>query len=183
MYENSIIHPHKIAYTRDGVYHVVEPGTVTVFDEYLKSEEDFFHITDNFVFIHNNFSYTVNFVISKNQPQNYFKTNITLSEFKKIYKMWHYQNILTLQNILNVLPKTEIPKISLPVYDFLCTFSKYFLENTVHDINVLIKFPCGIGIHAQSSRNLDFDDPDTWYGDTDTYYIIGYIICNSVAVM
>ena len=64
MYENSIIHL----------------STITIFDNYLKSEEEFFRIKDNFVFVHNNFSYVVNFVISKNQPQNqnYFDTNITI---------------------------------------------------------------------------------------------------------
>ncbi len=171
MYENSIIHL----------------STITIFDNYLKSEEEFFHIKDNFVFIHNNFSYVVNFVISKNQPQNqnYFDTNITMSEFKKIYKMSHKQDLLALQNILSSESKTDIPKINLPVFDFLCTFSKHFLKNTIHnpDINNLINFPYAIGIRVQSSRNLDFYDPDTWYGDTDRYYIIGYIICDSVTVM
>ena len=52
MYENSIIHPKQITrINKDtGIIKVFEPGTIYVFDEFIKSGEKYFRINDNFAF-------------------------------------------------------------------------------------------------------------------------------------
>lgn len=135
--------------------------TINILDEYLKSGEKFFHIKDNFRFSYNQICYSVNFIISAQSTQeNIFYSNITMSDFKKIYKI-RFQEISKLVKCLdhnsNINLK-NIPKISLPVFDFICIFKNFFLENIPYnEIDTIIKFPFNIVINAQSSV-------DSYYG-------------------
>lgn len=189
MYENSVIHPKQITLTdKDtGTIKVFEPGTIYVFDEFIKSGEKYFCITDNFAFLYNDTYYSVNFVISKKETnENIPKSNITISEFKKIYTLSHHKK---LNKVINCLDHNrddfkleDIPKINLPVFDFICTFANIFMSNLpyTNKRKEIIKFPIPIVINAQSSMDTDYgyysDGSHNFYGDTSKFLIIGYIV-------
>lgn len=184
MYENSVIRPKQITQMNKdtGTIKVFEPGTIYVFDEFIKSGEKYFCITDNFAFLYNDTYYSVNFVISKKETnENIPKSNITISEFKKIYTLSHHKE---LDKIINCLDHNrddfkldKIPKISLPVFDFICTFANIFFQYLPYDnkSNVIIEFPTSITLNAQSSKDRWYGNYN-WYGDTTQFLIIGYII-------
>ena len=62
-------------------------STVKILDKYIESNEQYFKILDIFKIVHNDIVYDVNFVISNKMIQGtkIVKTNITMTEFKKIF--------------------------------------------------------------------------------------------------
>jgi len=178
MYENSIIHPKSILHSNTS-----KLGTIKVLDEFIKSGEKYFCIKDNFTFYYNDKYYEINFIISrKEQPTpNIAKSNITMTDFKKIYTIPRYKDLNQITNCLNhdkeYFKLTNIPKISLPVFDFICTFRNIFINNSSYNSinNVIINFPIPIAINAQSSADTYYGNYN-WYGDTSVYLIVGYMI-------
>lgn len=193
MYENSIIHPKPIRrIINTNTIAEFEPGTIAVLDEFDQSNEDYFKINDNFNFYYDNKKYFVNFIIGKNlrydDLKNIVISNITLTEFKKIYKLPLCYDLESITNCLNhdsnILNLTTIPKLSLPVFDFICTFKQNFTNHinthcTECNYNSIIRFDFPITINGQSSKNRQYHDGSCWYGETNTYPIIGYIIIKS----
>ena len=163
----------------------INQSTIAILEDYKKSGEELFHIEDNFVFLYNNIYYVINFVIcSKRFHMDSIKSNIILSDFKKLYKLTYLNELSAITNCINVsnLRLKNIPKLSLPVFDFLCKFEKYFIENIsseTNKLNTLIKFPVTISINAQTNidREYDYENP---YGETSEFPLIGYIIRNIV---
>lgn len=174
MYENSIIHPKRITrINNNGAVETFTPGTIAVFDDFERSNKKLFKIIDNFNFLINHIEYFVNFIISKTEySQPIIKTNITLTDFKKIYTLPYYCNNLDkftncIDHNTEYFKSTDIPKISLPVFDFICTFKDIFINNISHNknnCNLLINFPIPIALNAQSSK-------DRIYGKY-TYYMV-----------
>lgn len=160
-------------------------NTIKIFDDYIKSKEEFFRIKDNLIFSHNNIYYVINFIISKKQYQvDTLKSNITFTDFKKIYKQIPPKEISLITNCLKEdtpnYKLTDIPKISLPVFEFMCRFQKIFLINTPYNIDkigLIIKFPIPITINVQTSLNLEYNY-ENFYGSTSDFLIIGFIVCN-----
>ena len=104
MYENSIIHPKHISrINNNGTIETFTPGTIAVFDEFEQSNKKLFKIIDNFNFSLNYIEYSVNFIISKSEySQNIIKSNITLTDFKKIYTLpYCYKNLDKVTNPKN----------------------------------------------------------------------------------
>ena len=113
-----------------------------------------------------------------------------MTEFKKIYNrpvllpmIGEYLGFMTKDN----LKRNHIPKISLPVYDFLLMFKRHFEKNKSNlEFGKLIKFDHPISINAQSSKNRTgygneyFYDQliyeGTLYGETSEFPIVGYIV-------
>ena len=184
MYENSIIHPKQITrINKDtGIIKVFEPGTIYVFDEFIKSGEKYFRINDNFAFFYNDTYYSINFFISQKEAnQDMPKSNITISEFKKIYTISHREELDKIVNCLDHnrddFKLVDIPKISLPVFDFICTFANIFIQNMPYNnkSNTFIEFSIPITLNAQSSKDKLYGNYN-WYGDTSQFLIIGYIV-------
>lgn len=100
-------------------------STVEILDEYIASKEQYLKILDKFsVTDINLLQYDIQFVLSNKIPidQEIIETNITMTEFKKIYNrplllpmIGEYLEFMKKDN----LKRNHIPKISLPVYDFL----------------------------------------------------------------
>ena len=96
MYENSVIHPKQITHMNKetGMIKIFEPSTIYVFDEFIKSSEKYFCINDNFSFLYNDTYYSINFVISQKETnEDIPKSNITISEFKKIFTISHHKEL------------------------------------------------------------------------------------------
>ena len=66
---------------------IVDISTVKVLDRYIKSNEQYFLITDEFNLRFKGKIYTINFVISNKIEvgKEIISTNITMTDFKKIY--------------------------------------------------------------------------------------------------
>ena len=76
---------------------IIDISTVNVLDNYIKSKEQYFIISNGFNIFYNKVIYNIYFIISNKIPigKEIVKTNITMTEFKKIYGS--YFN--TLENI------------------------------------------------------------------------------------
>lgn len=165
---------------------ITTKSTITVLDEFINSGEKYFCIKDNFSFYHNDKFYAINFIIGQKEfNQDMIKSNITISDFKKIYSIPHNKDLEQIINCLNHNQEnfklTDIPKISLPVFDFICTFHDTFTTNIPCSNNdSIIKFPVPIVINAQSSIDTNYgyykDGSHIFYGDTSKFLIIGYIV-------
>ena len=184
MYENSVIHPKQITHMNKetGMIKIFKPGTIYVFDEFIKSGEKYFCITDNFAFLYNDTYYSINFVIGKKETKEDIpKSNIAISEFKKIFTISYHKEldriISCLDHNRDDFKLVDIPKISLPVFDFICTFANIFINNLPYldKCQEIIKFPIPIVINAQSSKDRMYGKYN-WYGDTSQFLIIGYIV-------
>ena len=109
------------------------------------------------------------------------KSNITISEFKKIYTISHREELDKIVNCLDHnrddFKLVDIPKISLPVFDFICTFANIFIQNMPYNnkSNTFIEFSIPITLNAQSSKDKLYGNYN-WYGDTSQFLIIGYIV-------
>jgi len=166
--------------------YITTKSTIKVFDEFLKSDEQYFCIKDNFAFYYNDIYFAINFIISsKTDNQNILKSNITITDFKKIYTIPHYKDLEQITDCLNHNKEdfklTNIPKISLPVFDFICTFKDFFVINLFYTKkNTILKFPIPISINVQSSIDITYgyysDGSHNFYGDTSQFLIVGYII-------
>lgn len=161
--------------------------TVEILDNFNKSGEQYFKLTDNFTFSYKDIYYVVSFVIGKRYYYNeIIKSNINMSDFKKIYKGIHLKDITEYTKCINHSNLTNsnfknIPNISLPCFGFICYFQNVFIDNIpyVKSLENIIKFPTPIAINAQSSDNREYDG-DNLYGNKTEYPLIGYIVNNIV---
>lgn len=169
-----------------------DKGSVKILDEYIKSKKQFFFITTCFNIIHIDKVYQINFIISNKIPVNkkIIPTHITMTEFKKLYgydycdcdALINYKNHLSAEN------RCAIPKLSVPVWDFLQLFYAHFQKNfkLATTENDIIFFENPISINAQSSDNRTgygneyyYDTlvyEGTKYGETSQFPIIGYTL-------
>lgn len=167
--------------------YISNKSTIKILDDFIKSGEKCFCIKDNFSFYYNEKIYAINFIISQKEfEQDIPKSNITISDFKKIYTIPHHKDLNKIISCLdhnrNDFKLEDIPKINLPVFDFICTFANIFTSNLsyTNKRKEIIKFPIPIAINAQSSMDTDYgyysDGSHNFYGDTSKFLIIGYIV-------
>lgn len=170
---------------------IVDVSTVKVLDRYIKSNEQYFLITDEFNLRFKGKIYTINFVISNKIEvgKEIIPTNITMTDFKKIYMKYvnDYDKISGYKNYVSDQKRKAVPKISMPVFDFLEMFFKHFENNLNKQSNKsedIILFNNPISINAQSSNNRTgygneyyYDTliyEGTKYGETSEFPIVGY---------
>ncbi len=173
---------------------IIDISTVNVLDNYIKSKEQYFIISNGFNIFYNKVIYNIYFIISNKIPigKEIVKTNITMTEFKKIYGSYFntlekYTDYKT--NLTNI-DRTNIPKLSAPVLDFIELFFNHFENNITKQYNNeedIIFFDNPISINAQSSKNrIGYGNEyyggtliyeGTKYGETNEFPIIGYQIC------
>lgn len=171
---------------------ITDVSTVKVLDEYIESKEQYFLILNNFNIIYDNKIYDVNFVISNKIEvgKQIVPTNITLTEFKKIYgSMFNeFDRILGYKDRVNNNDRLAVPKYSVPVLDFIEIFYNH-LKIHINSCNEddIIFFDNPISINAQSSKNrtgygneyyydlLVYEG--TKYGETSQFPIVGYMCC------
>lgn len=157
-------------------------STRKTIDTFLNSGKELFCINDRFSFNYNDVFYSINFIIKQYIPnEKIFKSNITISDFKKIYKFPCTLYLNEIDEFLNHDKKNfkleKIPNISLPVFDFLLTFKDFFIDNipsNSDNYDSMITFQIPITIKIQSSVNILYGY-GSYYGDTSTFLIIGYI--------
>lgn len=137
--------------------------------------------------------YDINFIISNkiDVGKSIIRTNITMTDFKKIYNSMFnsYEKIVHYKNNIEDDDRTNIPKLSVPVLDFIELFFENF-EIHIDSINIsdndeIIFFNNPISINAQSSKNTTgygneyyYDTliyEGTKYGETSQFPIVGYI--------
>lgn len=168
-------------------------SSVKMLDNYIESKKRYLYITTSFLIIHEDKVFDIHFVISNKIPidKKIVSTNITMTEFKKLYnedycnckKTLNYQALTTETNRYNV------PKLSVPVLDFLHLFYSHFENNySSHKPGNLTLFDNPISLNAQSSNNRTgygneyFYDTlvyeGTKYGETDEFPIVGYVYFN-----
>lgn len=176
---------------------IMKNSTIQVLDNYIESKEQYFFITDSVGIKNNEEVYNVNFIISNKieQGKKIVPTNITMTEFKKIYKpvFLNCEKILNYHNHLTSESRAGIPQYSLPVFDFIGIFYNHFKDN--FDIikksknNDIIFFDNPISINAQSSKNRtgfgwiwewEYGNGSciegTFYGETSQFPIVGYVV-------
>jgi hypothetical protein len=169
---------------------IVDTSTIKVLDEYIKSKEQYFYITDIFNVEHNNKIFNVNFIISNKIEigKEIIQTNITMTDFKKIFGSYFksYNRIIEYKKHNSSKDRKSVPKLSLPVYDFLEMFFENFIKNVQDNFEdeKTIYFDNPISINAQSSSNrtgygneyyydmLIYEG--TKYGETSEFPIVGY---------
>ena len=169
---------------------IVDTSTIKVLDEYIKSKEQYFYITDIFNVEHNNKIFNVNFIISNKIEigKEIIQTNITMTDFKKIFGSYFnsYNRIIEYKKHNSSKDRKSVPKLSLPVYDFLEMFFENFIKNVQDNFEYekTIYFDNPISINAQSSSNrtgygneyyydmLIYEG--TKYGETSEFPIVGY---------
>ena len=169
-----------------------DKGSVKILDEYIESKKLYFFINNGFDIIHIGEIYRINFIISNKIPvkKKIIPTNVTMTEFKKLYG-YKYCDCESLINYKKkALPKNRcsVPKLSVPVLDFLELFYAHFQKNLekqkLEDDIILFDNP--ISINAQSSDNRPWYGNEyyydtlvyegTKYGETSQFPIIGYTI-------
>lgn len=169
---------------------IVDTSTIKVLDEYIKSKEQYFYITDIFNVEYNNKIFNVNFIISNKIEigKEIIQTNITMTDFKKIFGSYFnsYNRIIEYKKHNSSKDRKSVPKLSLPVYDFLEMFFENFNKNVQDNFEdeKTIYFDNPISINAQSSSNrtgygneyyydmLIYEG--TKYGETSEFPIVGY---------
>lgn len=169
---------------------IVDTSTIKVLDEYIKSKEQYFYITDIFNVEYNNKIFNVNFIISNKIEigKEIIQTNITMTDFKKIFGSYFnsYNRIIEYKKHNSSKDRKSVPKLSLPVYDFLEMFFENFIKNVQDNFEdeKTIYFDNPISINAQSSSNrtgygneyyydmLIYEG--TKYGETSEFPIVGY---------
>lgn len=167
-----------------------DKGSVKILDEYIKSKKQYFFINTCFNIIHIDKICKINFIISNKIPvdKKIITTNITMTEFKKIYGYCDCESLINYKKRLSQENRCSIFKLSVPVLDFLELFYTHFQKNlekqTSEDEIILFDNP--ISINAQSSSNrtgygneyyydiLMYEG--TKYGETSQFPIIGYTI-------
>ena len=168
-----------------------DKGSVAALDAYLESKKQYLYV-ENFVTIAlNRKVYKVNFILSNKIEVGkcIVRTNITMTEFKKLYT-YDYINLkdfLSYKKKLKELNRTQIPKLSAPVVDFLELLQDNIKENSAEqNTGKLILFKYPISINAQSSKNRTgygneyyYDQliyEGTKYGETSSFPIVGYVM-------
>ena len=169
-----------------------DKGSVKILDEYIKSKKQYFFIDTCFDIIHMDKIYRINFIISNKIPvdKKIIATNITMTEFKKIYGYGYCDcnSLINYRKRLSTENRCSVPKLSVPVLDFLELFYTHFQENLEKQTSgdEIILFDNPISINAQSSNNrtgygneyyydiLMYEG--TKYGETSQFPIIGYTI-------
>ena len=171
---------------------VITNGTIRAIDNYLASKELYFYIYDKFKINYRNKIYNINFVISNKieADKKIIPTNITMTDFIKIYGNTYYkcEEILSYKKRITDTNRAAVPKLSLPVFDFLGIFFKHFKThiNKQPDPEKIIFFDNPISINAQSSNNRTGYGSEyyygtlvyegTKYGETDQFPLVGYTI-------
>lgn len=169
-----------------------DKGSVKILDEYIKSKKQYFFIDTCFDIIHMDKIYRINFIISNKIPvdKKIVATNITMTEFKKLYG-YEYCDcdlLINYRKRLSTENRCSVPKLSVPVLDFLELFYTHFQQNLEKQKSEdeIILFDNPISINAQSSNNrtgygneyyydiLMYEG--TKYGETSQFPIIGYTI-------
>lgn len=105
----------------------------------IKSKEQYFYITDIFNVEHNNKIFNVNFIISNKIEigKEIIQTNITMTDFKKIFGSYFnsYNRIIEYKKHNSSKDRKSVPKLSLPVYDFL----EMFLKISIKMFKIILK--------------------------------------------
>ena len=169
-----------------------DKGSIKILDEYIKSKKQYFLINTCFNIIHIDKIYEINFIISNKIPvdKKIIATNITMTEFKKIYGYGYCDcnSLINYRKRLSSENRYSVPKLSVPVLDFLELFYTHFQENLEKQKSEdeIILFNNPISINAQSSNNrtgygneYHYDIliyEGTKYGETSQFPIIGYTI-------
>lgn len=167
----------------------LDGSTIKILDKYMHSKKQYFLIKDELNIKYNNHIYSINFIISNKirLEKTIVQTNITMTEFKKIYNTYinDYERLLNFQNTLSSLDRTSVPKLSVPVFDFLNIFYSHFKRH-INSTAKIIFFDNPISINAQSSVNrtgygntycyntLIYEG--TKYGETNSFPLVGYQI-------
>lgn len=82
--------------------YISNKSTIKILDDFIKSGEKCFCIKDNFSFYYNEKIYAINFIISQKEfKQDILKSNITISDFKKIYTIPHHKDLNKIINCLD----------------------------------------------------------------------------------
>lgn len=165
-------------------------STIKILDRYIESKEQNFYIKDSFNIKYKECVYSINFIISNKIElgKQIIKTNITMTEFKKIYGDFfcNCEKIINYKETILPFDRTSVPKFSVPVLDFIeffyNDFKKHFDDGNIVDKEIYFDNP--ISINAQSSNNRIgygnqyFYDTlvyeGTKYGETSQFPIIGY---------
>lgn len=167
----------------------LEGSTIKILDQYKHSQKQYFLIKDDLNIIYHDHVYTINFLISNKikEGKKIIPTNITMTEFKKIfvYRINDFEQMLNYSNLLSPHDRTCIPKLSLPVFDFLNIFYAHLKEH-IDSEDKIILFDNPISVNAQTSLNrtgygntycygtLIYEG--TKYGETNQFPIVGYQI-------
>lgn len=171
---------------------VIDISTIKVLDNYIKSKEQYFRISDGFNISYNNEVYNIYFIISNKIPieKTIVKTNITMTEFKKIYDSYFNtsEKYTKYKTKITDTDRTSIPKLSVPVLDFIELFFNHLSNNIATNYNKdgIILFDNPISINAQSSDNRTGYGNEYYYsilvyegkkyGETSEFPIVGYQI-------
>ena len=185
--------------SEDNIYEasIFENGSVKIFDDYIGSGKQYLLLTTRLNIKYKSSIYSINFVLSNKIQKNktIVKTNITMTEFKKLYNAYHsYDKFCDCEKVLNYherlteLSRRAVPKLSAPVLDFIELFYSHFsnyIEQNGTEYGIIF-FDNPISINAQSSDNRTgygneyfFDQliyKGTEYGETSEFPIVGYKI-------
>ncbi len=109
---------------------IIDTSTIKILDDYIESKEQYFLILDNFNIEYQNKISDINFIISNkiDVGKSIISTNITMTEFKKLYNSMFnsYERLVNYKNNIKDSNKTNIPKFSVPVLDFVELFFENF---------------------------------------------------------
>ena len=176
---------------------IFECGSIELFDKYIESKKHYLLLTTNLHIKYKDTIYSINFVFSNKIEigKKIVRTNITMTEFKKIYNAFcDYNKFCDCERVLNYSEKVSatdrraVPKFSVPVLDFIELFYSHFCGYMEHNEieNKIVFFDNPISVNAQSSINRTgygneyfFDKlvyEGTKYGETSEFPIIGYKI-------
>lgn len=167
-------------------------GTIKIIDEFKESGEDYFYIKNSFVILYNEKRYYTHFIIGNRNNDEKIITNVTMSDLVDAYKKCTIisDKFLNYKDRLTQEDRSNVPKLSLPIYDLLTIFYNHFVDfinsGEQYDGDTIILFDKPISINAQSSLNRtgygniychgSLVEKGTQYGETGNYPIIGYMI-------
>lgn len=169
-----------------------DKGSIKVLDAFFESKKRYLYDTSGIGIFTDEKIYNVCFVLSNQIPigKQIIPTNITLTELKKLYSygFLNPEDVLDYRKRLSPSNRCAVPKLSVPVLDFLEMFYDSYKENFNDSVeeDELILFDNPISINAQSSKNRSgygsmysrniLVHEGTKYGETSQLPIIGYAV-------
>ena len=105
-------------------------GTIKIIDEFKESGEDYFYIKNSFVILYNEKRYYTHFIIGNRNNDEKIITNVTMSDLVDAYKKCTIisDKFLNYKDRLTQEDRSNVPKLSLPIYDLLTIFYNHFVD-------------------------------------------------------
>ena len=121
---------------------------------------------------------SINIIIDQRRKiKKWFSSPLLASDLKNCFKLKHFNDPLHNTDFVNA-ECADLPNISIPAYHLMACL-KASLETVIADKKAekdIVYLEVPITVHAKTSNDMNYEWSGNQYGDTSTFYIVGYQI-------